>query len=111
MSKNGFGHGKKRKKRQADGPKDSTVKLEPIKYPQFYPAKMQMPKPLSRGSNNDKKPAPFDGKIDMFMDMDMDSGEELIKNKTKLEENGPRLRSAKSKKDDFVYECEKNNSW
>ena len=48
-----------------------------------------------------------DGKIDM----DMDSGEELVKNKTKVEENGPRLRSAKSKKDDFVYECEKNNSW
>ena len=32
------------------------------------------------------------------MDMDMDSGEELVKNKTKVEENGPRLRSTRSKK-------------
>ena len=29
--------------------------------------------------------------------MDMDSGEELIKNKTKLKENGPRLKNPRSK--------------
>ena len=49
----------------------------------------------SRYSNH-KSPAPYDGKTDM--DMDMDSGEELVKNKTKVEENGPRLRSTRSKK-------------
>ena len=129
MPKNGFGHGKKRKKRQADRPKDSVVKiddielensskdnlkLEPLKFPQFYPAQMRVPKPLKRGNpryKNDKNLTPFDGKIDMFMDLDMDSGEKLIKNKTKLEANGLRLRSASSKKDDFVFECEKTNNW
>ena len=46
-----------------------------------------MPKPLKRsnpGYKHDKSLTPFDGKIDMFMD----SGEKLIKNKTKLEANG-----------------------
>ena len=69
-----------------------------------------MLEPVSRGSTNDKKYAPFEGEIDMFMDMDMDSGEELFKNNSKSEENGPRLRSTKGKKDDFVYQYEKTNT-
>ena len=69
MPKNGFGHGKKRKKRQADRPKDSVVKiddielensskdnlkLEPLKFPQFYPAQMRVPKPLKRSNPRSK---------------------------------------------------------
>ena len=34
---------------------------------------------------------------DRKIDMDMDSGEELVKNKTKLKENGPRLKNPRSK--------------
>ena len=62
------------------------------------PAQRQVQKPLKRGrrkqignpgNNNDKKTSSFDGKIDMYIDMDMDSGEEMVNNKTKLKENGP----------------------
>ena len=68
------------------------------------PPQNRVSKPRKRGIrkkigkptyNNDKKPSPFDGKIDIYVDMD--SGEELVKNKTKLEENGPRFISARSK--------------